>query len=74
MGSPASESTMNALRFHGQNDLRYEKIPVPQVKAGQVKVKPAWVGICGTGMHSIAKAEAARLTLIYTFTNIWVCT
>jgi threonine dehydrogenase-like Zn-dependent dehydrogenase len=47
---PAGEGTMNALRFHGQNDLRYEKIPIPQVKAGQVKVKPAWVGICGTGM------------------------
>ncbi|KAF1916963.1 sorbitol dehydrogenase [Ampelomyces quisqualis] len=42
---------MNALRFHGKGDLRYEKIPIPQVKAGQVKVKPAWVGICGTDLH-----------------------
>ena len=46
---PDGEGTMNALRFHGKNDLRYETIPIPQVKAGQVKVKPAWVGICGTG-------------------------
>jgi threonine dehydrogenase-like Zn-dependent dehydrogenase len=49
---PPSEGTMNALRFHGQNDLRFEKIPIPQVKAGQVKIKPAWVGICGTGTRT----------------------
>jgi D-arabinose 1-dehydrogenase-like Zn-dependent alcohol dehydrogenase len=49
---PDGEGTMNALRFHGQHDLRYEKIPIPQVKSGQVKIKPAWVGICGTGTPS----------------------
>jgi hypothetical protein len=74
MASPAAEGTMNALRFHGQKDLRYEKIPIPQVKAGQVKVKPAWVGICGSGMNPDVKVEALRLTLIYTSTNTWVCT
>ncbi|EAT76932.2 hypothetical protein SNOG_15557 [Parastagonospora nodorum SN15] len=45
---PDGDGTMNAIRFHGKNDLRYEKIPIPEAKAGQVKVKPAWVGICGT--------------------------
>jgi len=43
--------TMKAVRFHGQNDLRYEDIPVPNVERGQVKIKPAWVGICGTDLH-----------------------
>jgi hypothetical protein len=47
-----ADGTMNALRFHGQHDLRYEQVPIPQVKAGQVKVKPAWVGICGTGKNT----------------------
>jgi hypothetical protein len=47
---PDGDGIMNALRFHGKSDLRYEEIPIPQVRAGQVKVKPAWVGICGTGM------------------------
>lgn len=42
-------ATMNAVRFHGKHDLRYEEIPVPEVKPGQVKIKPAWVGICGSG-------------------------
>ncbi|CAI6269848.1 unnamed protein product [Periconia digitata] len=43
--------TMKAVRFHGQRDLRYEDIPIPTVGKGQVKIKPAWVGICGTDLH-----------------------
>ncbi|KAF2424398.1 hypothetical protein EJ08DRAFT_689569 [Tothia fuscella] len=44
-------STMKALRFHGQKDLRLEEIPIPPVDKGKVKVKPSWVGICGTDLH-----------------------
>ncbi|CAN9266324.1 hypothetical protein CUC08_Gglean005385 [Alternaria sp. MG1] len=62
MASPAAEGTMNALRFHGQNDLRYEKIPIPQVKAGQVKVKPAWVGICGSGGANLCPTTPHPIT------------
>jgi threonine dehydrogenase-like Zn-dependent dehydrogenase len=43
--------TMKAVRFHGKNDLRYEDIPIPEVKKGQVKVRPSWVGICGSDLH-----------------------
>jgi len=74
MAAAADDNSMNALRFHGQHDLRYERIPIPQVKAGQVKVKPAWVGICGSGKDPITESETAKLTLLYTSTNIWVCT
>ncbi|PSN68952.1 sorbitol dehydrogenase [Corynespora cassiicola Philippines] len=42
---------MKAVRFHGKNDLRYEEIPVPKVGKGQVKLRPAWVGICGSDLH-----------------------
>jgi hypothetical protein len=31
-------STMKAVVFHGKNDLRFEDVPIPAVKAGQVKV------------------------------------
>jgi threonine dehydrogenase-like Zn-dependent dehydrogenase len=48
---PLGEEMMNAVRFHGQNDLRYEQIPVPKIRRGQVKIRPAWVGICGSGEH-----------------------
>ncbi|KAI9828102.1 MAG: hypothetical protein M1832_003629 [Thelocarpon impressellum] len=40
---------MRAVRFHGQRDIRLEDVPVPQCGDGQVKIKPAFVGICGTG-------------------------
>ncbi|KAL8806064.1 MAG: hypothetical protein Q9182_001596 [Xanthomendoza sp. 2 TL-2023] len=42
---------MKALRFHGQKDLRLEEIEEPKCGRGQVKVKPAYVGICGTDLH-----------------------
>lgn len=44
-------ATMNAVRFHGQGDIRLEQIPVPTVKAGQVKIAPKFCGICGTDLH-----------------------
>ncbi|KAF1978216.1 sorbitol dehydrogenase [Bimuria novae-zelandiae CBS 107.79] len=42
---------MKAVRFHGQRDLRFEDIPVPQTGKGQVKIRPAWIGICGSDLH-----------------------
>ncbi|KAK4941492.1 hypothetical protein LTR10_018636 [Elasticomyces elasticus] len=44
-------SEMNAVRFHGQKDIRLEKIPVPSVKPGQVKIAPKFCGICGSDLH-----------------------
>ena len=38
---------MNAVRFHGKEDLRYEQVPEPECGKGQIKIKPAWCGICG---------------------------
>ncbi|KAL9038466.1 MAG: hypothetical protein Q9214_005269 [Letrouitia sp. 1 TL-2023] len=42
---------MKALRFHGQRDLRIEDVEIPNCGKNQVKVKPAYVGICGTDLH-----------------------
>lgn len=42
---------MKAVRFHGQKDLRYEDIPIPQTGKGQVKIRPAWVGIRNVDLH-----------------------
>lgn len=42
---------MNAVRFHGQKDIRLEKIPIPQCGKGQVKIAPKFCGICGTDLH-----------------------
>ncbi|OJT03695.1 (R,R)-butanediol dehydrogenase [Trametes pubescens] len=42
---------MKAIRYYGPKDLRLEDIPEPVVGPGQVKVKIAWCGICGTDLH-----------------------
>ncbi|KAI9754686.1 MAG: hypothetical protein M4579_004591 [Chaenotheca gracillima] len=48
---PATTATMKALRFHGKQDIRLDDIPTPVCGKGQVKVKPKFVGICGTDLH-----------------------
>ncbi|KAI9893378.1 MAG: hypothetical protein M1814_006674 [Vezdaea aestivalis] len=44
-------ATMRALRFHGKKDLRLEQVPVLECGKGQVKLKPSFVGICGSDLH-----------------------
>jgi len=43
----SSGKLMNAVRFHGKEDLRFEQVPEPKCGKGQIKIKPAWCGICG---------------------------
>ncbi|KAF2673289.1 GroES-like protein [Microthyrium microscopicum] len=42
---------MKAIRFHGRKDLRLDEIPIPELKSDDIKIKPAYVGICGTDLH-----------------------
>ena len=42
---------MKAARFYDRNDIRIEDIPTPEVQPGEVLVKVAWCGICGTDLH-----------------------
>ena len=49
--APSTDSTMKAVRFHGKEDLRFEDIPEPKCGKHQVKVAPAWCGICGSDLH-----------------------
>ncbi|ETS73890.1 hypothetical protein PFICI_13756 [Pestalotiopsis fici W106-1] len=42
---------MRALRYYGKGDIRLEQVEEPRVRPGWVKVKPAFVGICGTDLH-----------------------
>lgn len=49
---------MRAVRFYGKEDVRFDDVPVPTPGPGQVRLKPAYVGICGTGMfHSVEKTN-----------------
>jgi threonine dehydrogenase-like Zn-dependent dehydrogenase len=45
---------MRAARYHGLGDIRVEQVEEPKCGEGQVKVKPAFVGICGTGMLALS--------------------
>lgn len=43
---------MRALRYYGPGDIRVEQdVQEPECGPLQVKVRPAYVGICGTDLH-----------------------
>ncbi|KAJ5433375.1 uncharacterized protein N7458_012531 [Penicillium daleae] len=42
---------MRAVRYHGREDVRVDDVPEPVCGSGQVKIKPAFVGICGSDLH-----------------------
>lgn len=42
---------MKAARFYDRHDIRIEDIPEPKAAAGEVLIKVAWCGICGTDLH-----------------------
>ncbi|MBY8857261.1 2,3-butanediol dehydrogenase [Nocardia sp. CA2R105] len=42
---------MKAARFHGRCDLRIDEIEEPAPAAGEVKIRNAYVGICGSDLH-----------------------
>ncbi|KAH9848120.1 alcohol dehydrogenase GroES domain protein [Lenzites betulinus] len=43
---------MRAIRYYGPEDMRLDHIPEPTPGEGQVKIKIAWTGICGSDLHS----------------------
>lgn len=42
---------MKAARWHGVKDIRVEDIPAPKPGPGDVGIKVAWTGICGSDLH-----------------------
>lgn len=47
---------MLAAVLHGPNDLRVEEVPEPNLGAGQVKIRVAACGICGSDLHLLRGA------------------
>ncbi|KAK7974313.1 hypothetical protein PG989_016161 [Apiospora arundinis] len=53
---------MRALRYHGPGDLRLQHdIPEPECLPHQVKIRPAWCGICGSDLHAYLSEKAIPL-------------
>ena len=46
-------STMRAVVYRGVNDMRVETVPVPRAGAGELLIKIATCGICGTDLKKI---------------------
>jgi L-iditol 2-dehydrogenase len=46
-------SSMRAVVYRGINDMRVETVPVPRIGAGEILVKIATCGICGTDLKKI---------------------
>lgn len=42
---------MKALRWHARHDLRIDDVESRAPAAGEVRMKVAWCGICGTDLH-----------------------
>jgi L-iditol 2-dehydrogenase len=47
-------ATMRAVVYRGVNDLRLETVPVPAIGPGELLVKIATCGICGTDLKKIS--------------------
>jgi L-iditol 2-dehydrogenase len=46
-------TTMRAAVYHGVNDMRVETVPVPRIGPGELLVRIATCGICGTDLKKI---------------------
>src|SRR5579871_2663991 len=46
-------STMRAVVYRGINDMRVETVPVPAIGRGELLVRVATCGICGTDLKKI---------------------
>jgi L-iditol 2-dehydrogenase len=51
--SEATPTTMRAAVYRGINDVRVETVPVPAIGAGEILIKVAVCGICGTDLKKI---------------------
>ena len=52
-------ATMHAAVYRGVNDVRIENIPVPQIGPGEILVRVACCGICGTDLKKIHSGSHA---------------
>jgi (R,R)-butanediol dehydrogenase/meso-butanediol dehydrogenase/diacetyl reductase len=54
---------MRAVRFHGKEDLRVEEVPEPAPGPGEVQIRNAFSGICGSDLHVFFDPEHSGLDL-----------
>lgn len=52
-------ATMQAAVYRGKDDVRVESIPVPALEPGEVLVKVAACGVCGTDLKKVQQGHVA---------------
>ena len=57
---PVIPATMRAVVYRGVHDLRLETVAVPEIGRGELLVKIATCGICGTDLKKIHTRIALR--------------
>lgn len=62
-------TSMRALRLHGQHDLRLVQVPIPSCGPSDVRIKPAFVGICGTDVHEWSRGPTLVPTAAHALTG-----
>lgn len=50
---------MRALRYHGRRDVRLEELPEPTPGPGEVLIRVAYNGLCGSDLHEYFDGPAA---------------
>ena len=53
---------MRAIVYHGREDVRFDDIPEPSPKAGEVKLRVLYNGICGSDLHEYYHGPLASST------------
>ncbi|WP_228528336.1 2,3-butanediol dehydrogenase [Microbacterium sp. UFMG61] len=61
MTAAGMEKMMKAALFHAKEDLRVEEVAEPSPGPGQVKLRNAFAGICGSDLHVYYSPDAAGL-------------
>lgn len=54
---------MKAAVLYGDEDIRYEDVPMPQVHAGEIKVHVRAAGICGSDVPRVFSLEHFTIPL-----------
>ncbi|KAL4801139.1 chaperonin 10-like protein [Aspergillus venezuelensis] len=60
---------MRAVRFHGRGDIRVDQIDEPVCGDDQVKIRPAFVGICGSDLHEYLAGPIVIPTMPHVLTG-----
>lgn len=57
--APRVPEQMLAAVYHGKDDVRVEQVPVPRLEPGEVLVKVAACGVCGTDLKKVQQGVLA---------------